>query len=63
MTTVRAVILITIGLFMAACTTNGDAERYARLVEEWQGRTIEFPSVMAVIPENVLTTAKRYLFY
>ena len=43
MNTVRALILITIGLLMAGCTANGDAERYARLVEEWQGREIVFP--------------------
>ena len=35
-----------IGLFLTACSTNSETERYTRLVEQWQGRTIEFPSVM-----------------
>lgn len=42
----KASIFITIGLFLTACSNNSETERYTRLVEQWQGRTIEFPSVM-----------------
>lgn len=31
---------------MATCSTDSDTRRYACLVEEWQGHTVEFPSVM-----------------
>ncbi|MDE6377195.1 MAG: DUF1573 domain-containing protein [Duncaniella sp.] len=33
-------------LLLAACSANDEAERYARLVEEWHGRTVELPAVM-----------------
>lgn len=42
----RVSIFIAIGLLLTACSANSETERYACLVEEWLGRTIEFPSVM-----------------
>ncbi len=42
----RELLPIAIGLILTACASRSDADRYFRLVEEWQGRTIEFPSVM-----------------
>lgn len=42
----KAIIALFLTFLMVACTTDGKTEKYLRLVEEWQGRTIEFPSVM-----------------
>ncbi|MBD5333680.1 MAG: hypothetical protein HDR97_08095 [Bacteroides sp.] len=42
----RFSLYIIFGLLLATCSTDSDTRRYARLVEEWQGHTVEFPSVM-----------------
>ena len=42
----RFSLYIIFGLLLATCSTDSNTRRYACLVEEWQGHTVEFPSVM-----------------